>query len=149
MKNIIACNLNSYRQFHEGAYPHLAKIGLTNVEIAAPALGDIDSVLAELKSHGLTATSVAAGCNVQNENVVSDFQVCLDAANRIGVKVIFTSAHAGDHDLNVIYERLRQIGENAAPLGIKVCLETHLDLAHNADVALENDAGSQSPEYLY
>ena len=81
------------------------KIGLTNVEVAAPAPGDVDKVLAELKSHGLTATSVAAGCNVQDENVVSDFQTCLDAANRIGVKVIFTSAHAGDHDRNTIYER--------------------------------------------
>ena len=39
MKNIIACNLNSYGQFGEGAYPHLAKIGLTNVEIGAPCAG--------------------------------------------------------------------------------------------------------------
>ena len=61
------------------------------------------------------------------------------------MKVIFTSAHAGDHDRNVIYERLRQIGENAAPLGIKVCLETHLDLAHNAEVALETMQGVNHP----
>ena len=145
MKNIIACNLNSYGQFRDGAYPHLAEIGLTNVEIAVPAPGDINAVLNELKSHGLTATSVAAPCDVQNENVVSDFQACLEAANQIGVKIIFTSAHAGDHDRSIIYERLRQIGENAAPLGIKVCLETHLDLAHNAEVALETMQGINHP----
>ena len=145
MKNIIACNLNSYGKFSNGAYPHLAKIGLTNVEIAAPALEDVDSVLTELKSYGLTATSVAAGCDVQRENAVSDFQACLDAAAQVGVKVIFTSAHAGDHDRNIIYERLQQIGENAAPLGIRVCLETHLDLAHNADVALETMRGVNHP----
>ncbi|MYE91298.1 sugar phosphate isomerase/epimerase [Candidatus Poribacteria bacterium] len=145
MKNIIACNLNSYGQFREGAYSHLAKIGLTNVEVAVPAPGDVDNLLVELKSHGLTATSVATGCDVQAETVVTDFQACLDAAAQIGVKVVFTSAHAGDYDRNIIYERLRQIGENAAPLGIKVCLETHLDLAHNADVALETMRGVNHP----
>ena len=145
MKNIIACNLNSYGKFSQGAYPHLAKIGLRNVEVAAPAPEDVDTVMAELQSHGLTVTSIAAPCDVQDENVVSDFQACLDAAERIGVKVIFTSAHAGDHDRRAIYERLRGIGENAAPLGIKVCLETHLDLAHNADVALETMRGVNHP----
>ncbi len=145
MKNIIACNLNSYGKFREGAYSHLAKIGLTNVEIGAPALEEVDNALAELAAHGLTATSIAAPCNVQDENVVSDFQACLDAAHRIGVKVIFTSAHAGEYNRNTIYERLRRIGENAAPLGIKVCLETHLDLAHNAEVALETMQGVDHP----
>lgn len=145
MRNIIACNLNSYGKFSKGAYAHLARIGLTNVEVAAPAPEDVDAVMAELQSYGLTATSIAAPCDVQNENVVSDFQACLDAAERIGAKVIFTSAHAGDHDRKAIYERLRRIGENAAPLGIKVCLETHLDLAHNADVALETMRGVNHP----
>ncbi len=145
MGNIIACNLGSYRQFRAGAYQHLAKIGLTNVEIGVPAPGDVDSVLAELKSHGLTATSVAAPCNVQDANVVSAFQTHLKVANKMGVKVIFVSVHAGDHDRNAIHGRLRQIGENAAPLGIKVCMETHLDLAHNGEVALETMRGVNHP----
>lgn len=63
----------------------------------------------------------------------------------MGVRVIFVSVHAGDHDRNVIYERLRRIGENAAPLGIKVCMETHLDLVHNGDVALETMQGINHP----
>ena len=145
MGNIIACNLGSYRQFGAGAYQHLRHINLTNVEIAAPAPDDVDTVLDELKSHGLTATSVAAPCNVQDANVVSDFQPSLEAADKMGVKVIFVSVHAGDYSRSVIYERLRQIGENAAPLGIKVCLETHLDLAHNGDIALETMGGINHP----
>ena len=40
---------------------------------------------------------------------------------------------------------MRQIGENAAPLGIKVCLETHLDLAHNGEIALETMGGINHP----
>ena len=55
------------------------------------------------------------------------------------------SVHAGDHDRNVIYERLRRIGENAAPLEIKVCMEMHLDLVHNGDVALETMQGINHP----
>jgi len=145
MENIIACNLGSYRQFRVGAYQHLAQIGLTNVEIGVPASADIDTVSAELEANGLTATSLAAPCKLQDESVVSDFQTALEVADKMGVKVIFVSVHAGDHDRNVIYERLRQIGENAAPLGIKVCLETHLDLAHNGDIALETMRGVNHP----
>lgn len=145
MGNIIACNLGSYRQFREGAYQHLREINLTNVEIAAPAPDDVDSVLDELKSNGLTATSVAAPCNIQDDNVVSDFQTSLEVADKMGVKVIFVSVHAGDYSRRVVYERLRQIGENAAPFGIKVCIETHLDLAHNGDIALETMRGVNHP----
>lgn len=137
MENIIACNLGSYRQFREGAYAHLAAIGLTNVEIGAPAPEAVDALTAELDAAGLTATSLLGRCDVQSETVVSDFQPTLDAAAKMGVNVIFVSVHAGETDRKVVYDRLRAIGENAAPAGIKVCLETHPDLAHNGDIARE------------
>lgn len=137
MENIIACNLGSYRQFGAGAYTHLAEIGLTNVEIGVPSMEAVASVQSELKAHGLTATSLLGSCNVQSETVVSDFQPTLEIADKMGVKVIFVSVHAGDTDRNAVYDRLRAIGENAAPAGIKVCLETHPDLIHNGDIALE------------
>ena len=137
MANIIACNLGSYRQFRAGAYRHLAQIGLTNVEIGVPAPGDVDKVLAELKSHGLKATSVLGQCKVQEASVVAGFQPQLEAANKMGVKVVFISVHAGDHNRDEVYGRLRQIGDNAAKFGIKVCVETHPDLAQNGEVALE------------
>lgn len=137
MQNIIACNLGSYRQFREGAYAHLAAIGLTNVEIGVPAPDAVDALTAELDAAGLTATSLLGRCDVQSETVVSDFQPTLDAAAKMGVNVIFVSVHAGEADRNAVYDRLRAIGENAAPAGIKVCLETHPDLAHNGDIARE------------
>ena len=137
MENIIACNLGSYRQFRTGAYAHLAKIGLTNVEIGVPSAESVDALESELEAHGLTATSLLGRCDVQSETVVSDFQTTLDTAAQLGVNIIFVSVHAGDVDRNVVYDRLRAIGENAAPAGIKVCLETHPDLAHNGDIALE------------
>lgn len=137
MGNIIACNLGSYRQFGAGAYTHLAEIGLTNVEIGVPSAESVDEVQSNLKAHGLTATSLLGRCDVQSETVVSDFQPTLEIADKMGVKIIFVSAHAGDTDRNAVYDRLRTIGENAAPSGIKVCLETHPDLIHNGDIALE------------
>ena len=137
MENIIACNLGSYRQFGADAYTHLAEIGLTNVEIGVPSVASVNEVESQLKAHGLTATSLLGSCNVQSETVVSDFQPTLEIADKMGVKIIFVSVHAGDTDRNAVYDRLRAIGENAAPGGIKVCLETHPDLIHNGDIALE------------
>lgn len=137
MENIIACNLGSYRQFRAGAYAHLAEIGLTNVEVGVPSAESVDALQSELNAHGLTATSLLGRCDIASETVVTDFQTTLDIASQIGVKIIFVSVHAGDTDRNAAYDRLRAIGENAAPAGIKVCLETHPDMAHNGDVALE------------
>ena len=145
MKNIIACNLGSYRQFGANAYSHLAEIGLTNVEIGVPSTDSIDTVQGDLKAHGLTATSLLGRCDVQSDTVVDDFQTTLDTANAMGVKVIFVSVHAGETDRNVVYDRLRAIGENAEPLGVKVCLETHPDMAHNGDIALETMKGVNHP----
>ncbi len=137
MKNIIACNLGSYRQFGATAYAHLAEIGLTNVEIGVPSTDGVEALQAELKSHGLTATSLLGRCDIQSETVVEDFQPTLNVANEMGVKVIFASVHAGETDRNAVYDRLRAIGENAEPLDVNVCLETHPDLIHNGDIALE------------
>jgi inosose dehydratase len=137
MENIIACNLGSYRQFGAGAYAHLSEIGLTNVEIGVPSAESVDEIQSNLNAHGLTATSLLGRCDIQSETVVSDFQSTLEIADKMGVKIIFASVHAGDTDRNAVYDRLRAIGENAAPSGIKVCLETHPDLIHNGDIALE------------
>ena len=145
MKNIIACNLGSYRQFGANAYTHLAEIGLTNVEIGVPADDAVDKLQSDLKAHGLTATSLLGRCDVQSETVVTDFQRTLNIAYEMDVKVIFVSVHSGETDKSVVYDRLRAIGENAEPLDVRVCLETHPDMAHNGDVALETMKGVNHP----
>jgi len=138
MRNLIGCNLGSYRQFQDVAFQHLAEIGVTNVEIDLPMPHEVDKVLNNLKSHGLTATSVVAPCDVQDANVVSNFQMTLEVADRMGVKIVFVSVRTDDFERKTIYDRLRQIGEKAAGASdIKVCLETHPDMTHNGDVALE------------
>ena len=77
----------------------------------APAPESADTLRAELSAHGLTATSLLGSCDVQSETVVSDFPT-LDIADKMGVNIIFVSVHAGDADLNAVYDRLRAIGEN-------------------------------------
>ena len=56
---------------------------------------------------------------------------------RWGRRLSLLASTRGEAGRNVVYDRLRAIGENAAPFGIKVCLETHPDMAHNGDIALE------------
>ncbi len=141
MDNIIACNLGSYRKFRHIAYQHLESIGVRNVEIGLPPLNKVDEVIGELRSHGLTATSLMAPCKLQDVNVVSDFETTLEIADKMGAKIVFVSVRTDNHDRDTIYLRLREIGEKAAPSGIKVCLETHPDMAHNGDVALETMLG--------
>lgn len=137
MRSIIACNLGSYRQFRDVAYSHLAEIGLTNVELGVPSMESVAAVQSALDAHGLTATSLLGSCDVQSETVVSDFLPTLEIADKMDVKVIFVSVHAGETERHVVYDRLRAIGEHAAPSEIKVCLETHPDLVHNGDIARE------------
>ena len=147
MANIVACNLGSYRgQFsRQEAYGHLNQIGLTNVEVGTPAPQEIGSVLEELDSYGLTATTITASHDVKSENFVSDFQKTLEATRKMEVNRIFLSAHGGDLPREVVFNRLRELGENAQKLGIIICLETHPDLANNGDVALETMNGVNHP----
>ena len=137
MQNILSCNIGSYGKYRDGAYEHLAQIGVKHVEIGAPALADVEKVRSELERYGLSATTVSAGCNIADENVAQDFASAAESAEQMGAKAIFSSVHAGELDRAIAYDRLRQVGDVAAKHGVPVVLETHLDLIHNGDVALE------------
>ena len=131
MENTIACNLGSYRQFRASAYRNLAEIGLTNVEVPLPPPGEVAGTLAELERHGLTATTVMVRGDAAEDDAVERFGRDLEGAREMGVSRVFTSVRAGEADVDVIYDRLRQIGDRAAELDILVCLETHPDLLEN------------------
>lgn len=137
MANIIACNLGSYRQYRDTAYEHLARIGLTNVEIPCPQPGDVAAVRETLNAHGLTATTLIVRCQMDTEDTVADFARSLDTVAEMGVGTVFTSVKAGEVDRQVVYGRLRDIGDAAAKKGVVIAMETHPDLITNGDVALE------------
>src|SRR5438067_13720498 len=135
--NILACNLNSYGKFRDGAYEHLAQIGVKHVEIGAPAASEAAGVAAILERHGLTATSVIGTCDVSDDAGIEAFAVPLAGAQALGARVIFTSVKAGPLPRVDVCRRLRAMGELAGARGITIAIETHPDLAHNGDVALE------------
>ncbi len=137
MGNTIACNLGSYRQYRDTGYEHLQKIGLTNVELACPEPGDVTSIKEELDAYGLTATTMIVRCQIDADDAVDQFARSLETVDEMGVSVVFTSVKAGGTDRDVVYGRLREIGNAAASNGIVVAMETHPDLITNSDVALE------------
>jgi inosose dehydratase len=55
----------------------------------------------------------------------------------MGVKVIFTSVHAGETPKTAAYDRMRRVGDEAAKHGLLIAMETHPDLMQNGDNALE------------
>lgn len=136
MGNIIACNLNSYRKYRDTAFEHLARIGLTNVELPCPEPGDVAGVQEALRQHGLTATSLIVRCQIGEGDAAKKFARALETVAGMGAGVVFTSIKAGDTEREVVYGRLREIGDAAARNGIVVAMETHPDLITNGDVAL-------------
>ena len=136
MKNLLSCNLGSYRRYRDTAYAHLQKIGVRHVEIPAPRPEDAEAVNEVLAYFGLSAATLMVRGDLQNEGVADEFLPGLQAAQKMGVSVVFTSLKAGDLPLDTAYARLRKIGDVAARHGVTVALETHPDLCENGAVAL-------------
>ncbi|HIE51337.1 MAG TPA: sugar phosphate isomerase/epimerase [Armatimonadetes bacterium] len=145
MKNLISCNLASYGKYRETAWEHLPKLGITHVELPLPAPEEVIAVQAKLAQYGLACATLQAPCPLGEEEVVEKFETALDIATQMGVKVIFVSVKAGETPREIVFERLRRIGDRAAPRGIRLALETHPDLCHNGEVAAETMRGVDHP----
>lgn len=137
MANIIACNLASYGRYQAGAYAHLRAIGLTNVEIAVPSDEALPVLMDELSRCGLRATTVMGSCDLSDAKCAEAIKPQAAIARRLGARIMFLSVKAGDTPREVAYAHLRAVGDALAPEGITAALETHPDLIHNGEVALE------------
>ncbi|MEM2889208.1 MAG: sugar phosphate isomerase/epimerase family protein [Candidatus Bathyarchaeia archaeon] len=135
--NIISCRPSSYGKFQDKMYEHLPKLGIRYLELPLPKIEDIKILIKKLELHGLSVASIEAPCNIQSKNVVDEFKVPIDIAGKLGAQRIFVSVHAGELDKEVVYERLRRIGDLAAERSLIVMLETHPDLVTNGDVGLQ------------
>ena len=145
MGTIIACNLNSYGRYRDTAYEHLARIGLTNVEIPCPDAKDAQWVSQKLQEYGLTATSLSVSVQLDADDVVYRFRHDLETVAKLNVGLVFTSVRSGEIDRDYVYGRLSDVGEAAALSDVVVALETHPDLVTNGDVALETMRGVNHP----
>lgn len=143
MKNVLSIR-PAYGDVEAG-YEKLASIGLTNVEIGAPPPEKVDQVMEQLNRYGIKATTLAVGCPIQEDSVFDSLAQAAETAAKMGVTKFFTSAKAGELPLPEVYERLHKIGEIVARHNVTVGMETHPDLCHNGDVALQTLAAVNHP----
>jgi sugar phosphate isomerase/epimerase len=136
MDNIISCRPASYRKFHDRAFEYLPKAGIFNVEIAPPPLQEVGAVKAELGAHGLSATSLATGVDLSQEDQLDSLREAMESARKMDVGVIFCSTKSGGLPLEEAHSRLSGLGEQAVQQGTVISMETHPDLCQNADQML-------------
>ncbi len=145
MDNILSCNLYSYGRYQEAALPHLVELGIRCVEIGVPALDQVAAVKERFAPYGLTPATVQAPCPCDDPNLAERFDAVFEAANLLGVKVVFVSAKAGDQPLEAVYERLRAVGDKAVAAGVRIAMETHPDLCDNGDKMVATMAALNHP----
>src|SRR5688572_459340 len=92
-ENIIAVNTGSYGKYRDGAFAHLERTGVRNVEIPVPARDQLDAVRARLRAHGLTATSMICPCDLAEDP--ESMRERLEIGREMGVPLFFISAKTG------------------------------------------------------
>jgi sugar phosphate isomerase/epimerase len=143
--NIIACRQGSYGDYADRAFEHLASLGVRHVEIPVPSAERIDATAAELKRHGLSASTLHGECDPPREDISDLVASQMPAFEALGCRIMFASAQRGELPAETAYARLREAGDAAAAHGVTIVLETHPDLITNADVALETMRGVNHP----
>ncbi len=136
-RGVIACRFSCYGPFAARAYEHVAAAGLRHVEINVPTADEIDTTVAELRRYGLSASTMHGECDLSRPDVAERVAAQMPAFEALGCKLMFTSARMGELPAETAYERLRMAGEAAGEHGVTIALETHPDLATNADVVLQ------------
>ncbi len=135
--NVLACRLASYGKYRDAAWTHLPAIGIKHVFLNVPAPDQVDAVRRRLAEHGLTVVVLRGDADLSRASGVDDLAAQLETCQRMGVRYMFLSAKRHGAEKEVIYERLRQVGDIARKRGVTVALETHPDLGTNGDVHLE------------
>ncbi len=137
MAYYVSCRMASYGKYIDEGWAHLPTLGVRYVEIPVPADDRIDATRERLEANGLAVGSFQGTCEVGEELNVSNVARQCAVCREFGTTRLFVSVKAGETERQVVYDRLRQAGEEAAKCGVIVMLETHPDLATNGDVAAE------------
>lgn len=135
-KCIIACRIQSYGPFEQVAYGHLAGLGIRFVEIPVPAPAAVAATRAALDRFGLSASSLHAQADVRRGDFVEHLAAQTPVFEALGTRIVFVSLKAEETPRDVVHERLRRAGDMLARKGLTLAIETHPDLAANADEAL-------------
>ncbi|MBN1342180.1 MAG: sugar phosphate isomerase/epimerase [Phycisphaerae bacterium] len=145
MPHYVSCRTASYGKYADQAWAHLPTVGIRYVEIPVPPADQIEKTRKLLADNGLSVGSFQGTCEVGEDIVVSAIASQCDLCKEFGCNRLFVSVKAGENDRNVVYDRLRAAGDEAAKRGVFVMLETHPDLVTNGQVGAETMAAVNHP----
>jgi sugar phosphate isomerase/epimerase len=146
---------NSYHSYSlEEALAGIAGAGYKSVELTSVPgwtehvrrnSGDeeIGYIKDQLAKNGLTAVSLAGHSDLVAESGVGEFRKALAIAKKLGIGYVTTST--GGHDASstgsleeqrdLFLKNIRPLADEAAGMGITICLETHGGLLANGKIA--------------
>ena len=146
---------NSYHSYSlEEALAGIAAAGFKSVELTSvpgwtehirrdAGAEEIAHVKDLLKQHGLTAVSLAGHSDLVSEAGIAEFRKALTIAQKLGISYVTTST--GGHDAssggsledqrNHFLSHIRPAADEAAAMGITICLETHGGLLASGVIA--------------
>lgn len=157
---------NSYHSYSlEEALAGIAAAGFKSVELtsvpgwtehvrrdAGPE--ELARVQDLLKQYGLTAVSLAGHSDLVSDAGIAEFRKALNIAQKLGIGYVTTST--GGHDAssggsleeqrNKFMANIRPLADEAAAMGITICLETHGGLLASGVIAkkLIEDIGKEN-----
>ena len=136
---LVACRFWCYGEYApDVAWTELPKQGIHHFEMDCPEPADIPDLKKKLADHGLAASSIQCKCDVKSEDVVEAMKPQLDVCVEMDAIFCYTSVNGGDTPRDLVWQRLRAIGDEAAQRDLFVSMETHPDLVHNGDEALKS-----------
>ena len=141
----LAASTNTYHTYSlEDALSGIARAGFKSVELASvPGWTEhvrrdaedeeIGYVKQQLAQHGLRAVSLSGHSDLVSEGGIAEFRKALALAKKLGIAYVTTST--GGHDASSagsldeqresFMRHIRPLADEAAAMGITICLETH------------------------
>jgi L-ribulose-5-phosphate 3-epimerase len=157
---------NTYHSYSlEEALDGIAAAGFKSVELTSvpgwtehvrrdAGAEEIAHVKDLLNQYGLTAVSLAGHSDLVSEAGIAEFRKALNIAQKLGISYVTTST--GGHDAsssgsledqrNHFLDHIRPAADEAASMGITICLETHGGLLASGVIAkkLIEDIGKEN-----
>jgi len=137
MQDRISCREGVYKGW-KNAVEYLPKAGIAYIELEERPAAELRQVADACRAAGVTPLTISGGVDACNPEAVARVKAMCEAAEQIGVKHYFLSAHGKDRPAAM--KALAQIGEHAAKHGVTLCLETHPPFCANADGMLQTMA---------
>jgi L-ribulose-5-phosphate 3-epimerase len=151
----LAASTNSYHTYSlEEALDGIAQAGFKSVELTSvpgwtehvrrdAEQEELAYVKELLAKHGLEAVSLSGHSDLVSESGIAEFRKALRIAAKLGIKYVTTST--GGHDASSagsleeqrtkFMTNIRPLADDAASLGIEICLETHGGLLATGEIS--------------